>query len=286
MAEVSARDAKLIQYLNEAFGTEKRLETALQAHIAMTTRAPYKKRLQQHLQETKRHAREVERRIKKLGGTAETASLPGPEAVTEVAQRAQTAAQKAAALAQGPVHMMRGTGEQEILLKNARTEYQSEAEEIAHYTAIRALADKVGDKETAQLARAILREEERMAGFLQRLIPQLTNAVAVAEIPASERDGGRRRRTRRRRSPARRGAARRGAASRRRGAASSRRASSGTRQSSSAGRTQSTRARSGGTRSGSSRSGSSARRRTSGAGSSASRRTGGARRRRSGGSRS
>jgi ferritin-like metal-binding protein YciE len=270
MAEVTARDAKLIQYLNEAFGTEKRLETALQAHIAMTTRAPYKKRLQQHLQETKRHAREVERRIKKLGGTAETASLPGPEAVTEVAQRAQTAAQKAAALAQGPVHMMRGTGEQEVLLKNARTEYQSEAEEIAHYTAIQALADKVGDKETAQLARAILREEERMASFLQRLIPQLTKAVAVAEIPASERDGGRRRRTTRRRPSA---------TGRRRAAASSRGRSSA--RSGSARGASSSRRRS----AASSRSGSSARGRASGTRSSGSTRSAGSRARRSGGSR-
>ena len=49
MAELTARDAKLIQYLNEAYGKEKELDTALQAHIAMTTRAPYKKRLQEHL---------------------------------------------------------------------------------------------------------------------------------------------------------------------------------------------------------------------------------------------
>ena len=71
MADPNARDTKLIQYLNEAYGKEKELETALQAHIAMTTKAPYKKRLQQHLKETKGHAREVQRRIKQLGGQAE-----------------------------------------------------------------------------------------------------------------------------------------------------------------------------------------------------------------------
>ena len=71
MPDPNARDAKLIQYLNEAYGKEKQLETALQAHIAMTTRPPYKRRLKQHLKETKAHARTVERRIKKLGGAAE-----------------------------------------------------------------------------------------------------------------------------------------------------------------------------------------------------------------------
>ena len=33
MSETNTRDAKLIQYLNEAYGKERELETALQAHI-------------------------------------------------------------------------------------------------------------------------------------------------------------------------------------------------------------------------------------------------------------
>src|SRR5918996_144886 len=127
---LSARDAKLIQYLNEAYGKERELETALAAHITMTTRAPYKKRLQEHLRETKRHAREVERRIKQLGGRAETVSLPGPGVATEAAQRVQEVAGRAVAAAQGPLHAVRGTGDEERQLKNAKTEYQSEAEEI------------------------------------------------------------------------------------------------------------------------------------------------------------
>src|SRR5581483_5320540 len=185
MADLNERDTKLVQYLNEAYGKEKQLETALEAHIAMTTRAPYKKRLQQHLKETKSHGREVERRIKALGGQVDGNAIAG------AANAMQTAANKAAALAQGPLHAMRGTGEQEKLLKNAKTEYQDEAEEIATYTAIETLATAVGDKETAQLAKQIRREEERMAGYLERLIPQLAKAVATAEIPASQRSTGR-----------------------------------------------------------------------------------------------
>ncbi len=192
MAELNERDTKLVQYLNEAYGKEKQLETALEAHIAMTTRAPYKKRLQAHLKETKAHAREVERRIKKLGGQA------GADGVVGAANTAQTAAKKAAALAQGPLHAVRGTGEAEKQLKNAKTEYQDEAEEIATYTAIAALATAVGDKETAQLANRIRREEERMASYLARLIPQLTKSVATAEIPAAQRSTGRRSTSRRR----------------------------------------------------------------------------------------
>lgn len=191
MAELNARDTKLVQYLNEALTKEKQLEQALEAHIAMTTVATYRKRLKEHLTETKRHAREVERRVKKLGGKADGFS----GAVQDAAGLVQEVAAKGAALAQGPVHMVRGTSEQEVLLKNARTEFKEEAEEIAHYTAIQKLAEAVGDKDTAKLAKAILREEKRMAGFLEKLIPRLTQSVVQAEIPAKERHGGRRRTT-------------------------------------------------------------------------------------------
>jgi ferritin-like metal-binding protein YciE len=180
--EVNARDAKLIQYLNEAYGKEKQLETALQAHITLTTRPPYKKRLQQHLKETKAHAKLLERRVKKLGGSPDAGpDIPGPaEAVANLAGRAVAAAQ-------GPLHALRGTGEAEKMLKNAKDEYHEEAEEIANYTAIETLADIVGDKETAKIAKGIKREEERMLKFLEKLIPQLTKAVAQEEIPAAER---------------------------------------------------------------------------------------------------
>jgi ferritin-like metal-binding protein YciE len=194
MPEPGTRDIKLIQYLNEAYGKEKELETALRAHIGMTTRRTYKKRLEQHLRETRGHARAVERRIKQLGGKAEAVPAPGPEAVSEAAGAVASVASKAVAPATGPLHMLRGTGEEEKLLKNAKTEYSEEAEEIAGYTAIETLADTVGDRETAKVARGIRREEERMQRFLERLIPQLTRAVARAEIPASERNGGRGRR--------------------------------------------------------------------------------------------
>ena len=193
VAQPQAKDLKLIQYLNEAYAKETQLETALQAHIAMTTRAPYKKRLQQHLKETKAHSRDVKRRIKQLGGKAEEVNVPGPDAVTEAATSALDLARKGVAAMQGPVHMLRGTGEQEKLLKNAKTEFQDEAEEIATYISIEQLAKSVGDKETEQLARRIRREEERMRDFLGRLIPQLTKAVAQEEIPAAERRTTRRR---------------------------------------------------------------------------------------------
>jgi ferritin-like metal-binding protein YciE len=216
MGEQTARDAKLVQYLNEAYGKEKELETALQSHISMTTKPPYRRRLQQHLKETKGHARAVERRIKQLGGEAESAPVGGP--VGEAASTVTSAASKAVAAAKGPLHALRGTGENEKMLKNAKSEYWNEFEEIATYTSIEALADTVGDKETAKLARGIRREEERMAKFLEGQIPQLTKSVAREEIPAAERrvDGTSRRR------PSRARASRTGSSSRRASSGSTR----------------------------------------------------------------
>jgi len=172
MADPNQRDAKLIQYLSEAYGKERELETALQADIAMTTKPPYKKRLQQHLKETKAHAKALEKRIKKLGGGGQTvASLVG----------------KVTAVAKAPIHMVRGSGEQEKLLKNAKTQFTAEQEEISTYLALEVFARKVGDTETANLARDIRREEERMAKFLEGQIKQLATATALDEVPANQR---------------------------------------------------------------------------------------------------
>jgi len=187
VTDLPAGTAKLIQYLNEAYGTERRLEVALQAHLGLASRTTYKKRLRDHLAETKRHGREVSRRIKQLGGSAETIDLPGPDAFGGVAQRAVAGAQRAVAMAQGPMHALRGTGDEEKQLKNAKTEYASEAEEIATYQAIIAVAQSVGDQDTVKLARSILRDEERMLGFLEKEIPRMAGAVVVAEVPRGQR---------------------------------------------------------------------------------------------------
>jgi ferritin-like metal-binding protein YciE len=171
MADMSERDAKLVQYLSEAYGKERELEASLGAHIAMSPKGAYAKRLKQHLKETKAHAKAVERRIKKLGGGA---------------QLKQAVAGVAKAAAKAPLQALRGSGESEKLLKNAKTQYFNEHEEIATYLAIETFAEKVGDSETAKLAKGIRREEERMAKFLEGQVKSLTRAV-VGETPRAPR---------------------------------------------------------------------------------------------------
>ena len=189
MSETPTRDAKLVELLNEAYTKEKQLETALQAHVQVTTRDDYAKRLKDHLKETKSHATQVSRRIKQLGGNPETVSLPGPEGLSKAAESVSDVVGKAKAAAQGPLHAVRGSGEQDKMLRNARTEYEEEAHEIATYTVIDSLATAVGDTQTAKLARDILRQEERMQQFLAELLRQLSVDVAHDEIPVSEING-------------------------------------------------------------------------------------------------
>ena len=217
--ELNARDLKLVQYLNEAYGKEKELETALTADISLTTDKTYRKRLQDHLKETRDHSRRLKSRIKALGGAPEEVSLPGPDVVSEAASGAMNLANRAVAAAKGPAHMLRGTGEQEKLLKNAKTQYWNEFEEIATYFAIETFAETVGDKETRDLAKSIRRDEERMARYLEKLIPRLAKSTAREEVPAALRNGGGRRRS----SSKRRSSS---SSSRSRGSASSRKSSS------------------------------------------------------------
>jgi rubrerythrin len=128
----------------------------------------------------------VARRIKELGGEAETASVPGPEPVGKGVRAVKAAAQQAVAGAQGPLHAVRGEGPEERMLKNARTEFHDEAEEIANYRTIEALAKAVGDKDTAKLAREIHREEKRMSDFLAGMIDELAATVVAADVPEGE----------------------------------------------------------------------------------------------------
>ena len=191
MADTPTRDAKLVELLNQAYAKEKQLEVALEAHAEVTTDDAYAKRLKDHLKETKSHATQVSRRIKQLGGTPATVSVPGPDGVGRFAQNVAGKVEEVKAAAKGQLQSVRRDGEQDKMLQNARLEFAEEAEEIATYTVIDALATTVGDKDTAKLARDIRREEERMQKFLQDLLPELTAKVAHDEIPISEIEGGR-----------------------------------------------------------------------------------------------
>src|SRR5690242_2571281 len=162
----------LIQYLNEAHATEDALVRTLQAHVALTPRGPYRDLLEHHLEETRGHARALERRLDALGASS---SLVGA-----TLGLAQSLLGQAISLSKGPLDVLRGHGGEEKLPKNAKDECATEALEIATYDAIETLARELGDTETAQLAARHRADEERMLAGLRELLPNLTRAAAAA----------------------------------------------------------------------------------------------------------
>ena len=208
MADLNERDAKLVQWLNEAHAKEAELEADLTAHIALTEKKSYKKRLQDHLKETRDHKRRVASRIKALGGSATTGpNLPGaPDVVGEAAGKAVAAVKGQVGTARAAV-----TEQAETHLRNAQEELREEHVEIAIYTRLETLAEEVGDRESAKLARAIRRDEERMAKYLDAELQRLVKDVVRAEIPTDQR-ATRRSRGRRTASSAKRSGSRRSSA--------------------------------------------------------------------------
>jgi ferritin-like metal-binding protein YciE len=171
---MSQAEQKIVQYLNEAHSAEQGLTRVLQAQIAMTPGGRHRDGLEAHLAQTRGHARKLRARLQELDGS----SNPLQFGIGLL----QSAIGQALALSQAPFDLVRGSGGEEKILKNAKDAYASEALEIATYTAIERLARSVGDTKTAELATSIRAEEQKMLDRLLAEIPKLTDAVVDSEI--------------------------------------------------------------------------------------------------------
>jgi ferritin-like metal-binding protein YciE len=166
-------EQKIVQYLNEAHALEAALVQTLTAHIAIAPRSEYRDLLERHLGETQQQAGAILGRLSELGESRNPLEL--------VYGIAQTAIGQVIAAGKLPLDLLRGTGGEEKLLKNARDEAASEALEIATYDSIEALAEASGDERTAELARTHREQEETFLRDLRALIPQLARDVLEAE---------------------------------------------------------------------------------------------------------
>jgi len=171
---MSASEQKVLQYLDEARAMERSLVRVLQSQIAMTPRGTYRDVLERHLGETRDHADQVGIRLAELGhrGDPLTAAIGVVESVIG----------QALAIGKAPFDTLRGSSGEEKVLKNAKDAYATEALEIGTYTALERLARSVGDDKTAQLARSIRVDEERMQARVLREIPTLAEAVVDADV--------------------------------------------------------------------------------------------------------
>jgi ferritin-like metal-binding protein YciE len=171
---MNSSQRKVAQYLSEAHASENALVRVLQSQIAVTPSGSYKSALETHLTETRRHAKRVAERLEALDS--------GSNPLSAVVGFWEDVFGQTVALSKTPFDLLRGSGGEEKILKNAKDACATEALEIATYTAIEQLARSVGDDETVELAERILVDEKRMLERIMREIPKLTKAVVSAEV--------------------------------------------------------------------------------------------------------
>ena len=151
----------VIAWLNDAHGMENALIQILEHQIKDAKDYPQvQTKLQQHLEQTRRHADLVKFCIENLGGHTSTvktgmASLFG----------------QMQALSTGPA--------KDELVKNALADYAAENFEVASYTALITAAQEIGDQQTAGVCQQILQEDQAMADWLEQNLPTLVQQSMV-----------------------------------------------------------------------------------------------------------
>jgi ferritin-like metal-binding protein YciE len=171
---MTTSEAKLVQYLDEAHAMEVALVRVLQEQIALAPRGGYRSALDKHLRETRSHADRLATRRGEL--------QRGGSPISTIVGFAQDAVGQALALAKAPLDIVRGSGGEEKVLKNAKDACATEALEIATYIALEALARELDDDRTAQLAASIRGDEEAMLDRIRDELPALARAVAAADL--------------------------------------------------------------------------------------------------------
>ncbi|HEX3874882.1 MAG TPA: DUF892 family protein [Solirubrobacteraceae bacterium] len=167
---MSRSGRKIVQYLHEAHAAEVGRRRDMQAQIAITPPGRYRTALERHLGETIRHAERVCERLAELGETRGPLQTGIDGATTLAAQLLN--------IGRAPLDLVRGAGNEERILRNAKDSCAAEALEIATYAALERLAKDAQDRRTAKLASWIRADEEAMLKRILAEIPALTHAVA------------------------------------------------------------------------------------------------------------
>jgi ferritin-like metal-binding protein YciE len=156
----------IIGWLNDAHAMELGIVQVLERHAASAADYPQVQAgIQKHLEQTRQHAELVKGCVERLGG--------------------DTSAMKSGmASVMGAIQGMTTMVAEDDVLKNALHDYGTEHFEIACYTSLRAAAEANADRQTAQVAEQILRDEQMMADQLLQLIPTLTNDMLAKEASA------------------------------------------------------------------------------------------------------
>lgn len=148
----------LLAWLRDAHAMEQQAETMLSATISRLKHYPdLRRKLEEHLEETKRQQKLVNDCISRLGG--DNSAI-------------KDAMGKMTAMGQG----LSGLFVDDEVIKASLASYTFEQMEIASYRILVAGAEAAGDSTTAAICSRILKEEEAMAAWLEQQMPNLVRA--------------------------------------------------------------------------------------------------------------
>lgn len=165
MTQQTAPQETLIAWLNDAYAMENSLINTLEGHAKDAEVMPQlHARIQQHIEETRRHAELVKGCIERLGG--DTSAL-------------KTGMAKLMGAMQGGSTSMMSTKEGDTLVKNGLADYSAEQLEVASYKALIVAAQAAGDQGTALVAEEIMREDAAMAQWLDKNLPMVVEQTLM-----------------------------------------------------------------------------------------------------------
>lgn len=147
-----------VAWLNDAHALEENLDKMLADQIeAAADRPMLRTKLEEHREETKRHAELVRTCLARHDET--------PSRSKDVLGKLTAA-----------VNSVTVSMAEDSTVKQVHGSYAAEHVEIATYTLLRAAASVLGDTETATVCDAILEDERAMAAFLIDILPDVTEA--------------------------------------------------------------------------------------------------------------
>ena len=162
----------MIAWLNDAYAMENSLIRTLEHRLNDVKDYPQlRARIEQHLEETRRHADLVKSCVERLGGST-SALKTGMANVTGTVQALST-----------------GLASDE-LVKNCLSDYAAEQFEVASYRALIAGAQVIGDQETVRICEEILREDEAMALWIAQQLPLVVQATLQQQLASHADQAG------------------------------------------------------------------------------------------------
>lgn len=144
---------KLVTYLQDAYAMEHEIIQVLEGQVKLTDKYPQiQSRIQQHLEETRLHEQRMADRLNAYNEKPSGTKSFGSSIIGNLIGAA-------------------AGGRTDKLSKAARDDYMTEHMEIAAYELLIVTADLYGDNETVYAAQANLRDEVRMANWLEQHLP-------------------------------------------------------------------------------------------------------------------